>query len=268
MSIILPNSSQGAGIPAQWDDTITSVAVALITGNEPAVLVEDLIFEANQTIEERTPVGFNANGRLVAAQSTVEASGTLTFGGTGTANDTIIIGSVTYTLKAAPDAVANEIKIGASAAETALNLVAAINGDDNGAGTKFGSATVAHPDVRAEIASPGVVTIIARVGGTAANSIGTTESGSNTSFGAATLTGGTAVPTNRAIGITVTKVVTGAGGEYKGAPVYRGGCFNPLALNWHASYSTEEEKIRAFQGAPTPTNIIMRRPKTATVALP
>lgn len=267
VAILIPNTSQSAGIPAQWEDTISATDVALVTGDTPHIVTEDLLVEASQVLAALTVVGLNANGRIVPATSTVEASGTLTFSGVGTAADTVTIGSTVYTLRAAPTTVAGEVKIGATASETAANLVAAIMGDDAGSGDEYGSLTTAHPDVDAVAVGP-VVTVTAKVGGTAGNSIATTEVSTSASFGAATLTGGTATPIQRAIGILVAAITTGAGGEFKGAPVYRAGVFNPLALVWDASFSTEAEKLAAFRGAPTPTNIIMRRPKTATVATP
>lgn len=138
----------------------------------------------------------------------VRATEDLTFTDVGTADETVTIGSVTYTLKAAP-AEANEIDIGASATETAANLAAAINGGA-GEGTAYGTGTVAHPDVFAS-ADTGVVTVTARVYGTAGNSIATTETSAVASFGAATLSGGTiaAVQTeavaaaNRAKGVSI-----------------------------------------------------------------
>lgn len=69
----------------------------------------------------------------------------------------------------------------------------------------------------------------------------------------------------QAIGINLIPVVTPATGAKKAAPTYRGGCFNPDKLNWPASFDTEAEKFNAFNGAPTPTSIVIRRPKTATV---
>ncbi|MDR3474331.1 MAG: hypothetical protein P4M09_21990 [Devosia sp.] len=266
MSIVIPNRSQTAGIPRQWDDTISAVDIALVTGDTPSIVTEDLEVAANQNLPALSVVGFDANGRLVKATSTVEATGALTFSGTGTAADTVTIGTTVYTLAVAPDVTVNEVKIGATAAETAANLAAAVNGGD-GAGDLYGSATLPHPDVVASAAGA-VVTITAKVGGTAGNSIATTEAGTGTSFGAATLTGGTATPSSRAIGVLIIAVVTDGSGLYKAAPVYRAGVFNPLALVWDASFSTEAEKLGAFRGAPTPTNIVLRRPKTATVSLP
>lgn len=264
VAITIPNKSQTAGIPAQWDDTISAADVALITGNVPELLTEDILVAPSQTLAALTVVGLDASGRLVAATSTVEASGVLTFSGVGTANDTVTIGSKVYTLKAAPTTVANEVKIGATAADTANNLLAALTGGA-GAGTLYGSLTTSHPDVTATLASAGVINLVAKVGGTAGNSIATTETSTDASFAASTLTSGTATPVSRAIGILVVAVTSDASGVFKGAPVYRGGCFNPDALTWDASYSTDLEKFAAFRGAPTPTNIIIRRPKTASV---
>lgn len=71
--------------------------------------------------------------------------------------------------------------------------------------------------------------------------------------------------TTQAIGITVIASVTDASTNYKGMPVYRMGCFNPDALNWPASYNTDALKFAAFNGAPSPTAIVIRRPKTLSV---
>jgi hypothetical protein len=140
MAVNVPDRTQSAGIPVQWEDTITAAEIGLITGNEPALVTQDLIVAANQNIPALTPVGFNGAGALVPAVS------------------------------------------------------------------------------------------------------GTTA----------------------AIGILIVATVTGAS-PARGAPVYRAGCFNPDRLNWDASYDTDAKKFAAFAGAPTPTNIIMRRIKTATV---
>lgn len=141
MAINLPNNAQTAGIPAQWDDTISAAAGSLITGDEPAVLTVDMIVAASQVIPALTPVGLDGAGRLVPAVSGVTA----------------------------------------------------------------------------------------------------------------------------ALGITVVAITTSASVTYTGAPIYRGGCFNPDLINWPASYDTEVERMNAFNGAPSPTNIIMRRPRAHTI---
>lgn len=66
----------------------------------------------------------------------------------------------------------------------------------------------------------------------------------------------------RPIGVLVTAVVTGTGNT-RAAPVYRGGCLNPDALVWDASFDDEFKKVRAFEGAPWPTRIIIRESRQA-----
>lgn len=62
------------------------------------------------------------------------------------------------------------------------------------------------------------------------------------------------------IGITTVAVLPGSPSGTK-VPVYRSGCFNPAALNWGASYNTDELKRRAFEG--TGAEIVI---KTSPVA--
>lgn len=68
----------------------------------------------------------------------------------------------------------------------------------------------------------------------------------------------------QAIGITIAAITTDSSTSYKGVGVYRGGCFNKAAINWPASYDTDAKKIGAFRGAPTPTSIVVKTPKTYT----
>lgn len=70
----------------------------------------------------------------------------------------------------------------------------------------------------------------------------------------------------KAIGVLSYAVNTtgeAAGAKYAG--VYRMGVFNPDLLKWHSGYATDAARIKAFEGAPSPTAIIIRRPKTMTV---
>ena len=46
--------------------------------------------------------------------------------------------------------------------------------------------------------------------------------------------------------------------------VMRQGVFNPNLLTFDASYGTDEQKRLAFEGAPSPTSIILRKPETMT----
>lgn len=113
-----------------------------------------------------------------------------TFSGVGSVDDTITIGGVVYTLKAAPTTVANEVKIGGSAALTAANLAAAINLTGT-PGTDYGSLTVIHPTVSAAVEGA-VVTVTAKTAGVGGNAIVLAESGTGFSWagGAVLLSGG------------------------------------------------------------------------------
>lgn len=126
-------------------------------------------------------------GVLPGVAAAIAAVGQLTFVGVGLEGKKITIGSVTYTLKAAPT-VANDVDIGADAATTAANLAAAINGGA-GEGTAYGTGTVEHPDVTAE-ALLNIVTVTAIVAGIAGNSIATSSDHTDVVAGAATLQDG------------------------------------------------------------------------------
>lgn len=273
MATITPtNYGDRAGIPRQSSDDIALVLEGLITGNEPAILSQDLIFALNQgTIPARTPVGFDANGDVVAAsqgfQAGSAASGVLTLSGNAVAAETVTIGTTVYTWRATVGTTANEVLVGANAAASAANLIAAINGGA-GAGTLYGSATAIHPDVAARSNGSGIVGLVAKTAGLAGNAIASTETMTNGAFGAATLAGGLDQAGVRSIGITIFDVVTPSSGSKIGAPIYRGGCFNPALINWPASFDTDAKKFAAFNGAPSPTDIVIRAVKTGTVVLP
>jgi len=109
----------------------------------------------------------------------VKATGTLTLSGTGTAADTVTINGHLITMVAS-GAAGQQINVGASATATAQNLKTYIN---------------AHPATGVvATGSAAVLTLTALVGGVAGNAITTTEVGTATAFGAATLTGGATGP--------------------------------------------------------------------------
>lgn len=121
----------------------------------------------------------------------VSATGSLTFGDVGSNNDTVDIGAETYTLKtvlSTGPTVSFEVLIGATAAETAANLAAAVNAGA-GIGTKYSTGTTANADATATVTGS-VVNLTATAVGAAGNSVGTTESCSVATFTNATLTGG------------------------------------------------------------------------------
>lgn len=202
----------------------------------------------------------NFMGELLGGDgSGLVASGVGTFAGVGLAGETITIDGVVYTLRAAP-ALANEVKIGATAAASAQNLADAINADPDAilAGT-IGPDTEPHPTVSATVAGA-VVTVRANNPGTAGNALATTETSATLfSWGAATLAGGTdeAAGGIRPIGITTVDAITGAGVTAKVA-LFTSGCFNPDALIWDDSFNTDEKKKHAFVGSPLGVIIILK----------
>lgn len=72
----------------------------------------------------------------------------------------------------------------------------------------------------------------------------------------------------QAIGIIMFPVTTGATGALPVGRILRGGCLNPDMLVWPASYTTTAHKLNAFEGAPSPTQIIVRGLSSYTPVLP
>lgn len=84
---------------------------------------------------------------------------------------------------------ANDVLIGADAEAAIDNLVLAITGGA-GAGTNYGTGTVAHTTVTAAKATASTMTVTAKTKGVAGNSIATTTTADHCSFGAAHLAAG------------------------------------------------------------------------------
>lgn len=103
--------------------------------------------------------------------------------------DTVTIGAKVYTFKTALTPTEGQVLIGANAAAAMANLKSAIMHTGT-PGTDY-SVAAANTDVSATSDATHVYLTALR-GGTAGNSIATTEAGTHTSFGAATLTGGIA----------------------------------------------------------------------------
>jgi len=116
-----------------------------------------------------------------------KATGTLTMAGNMVANKIVTIGDRVYTARANP-AAANEFKVGADAGASLDNLIAAINGAA-GAGTLYGTGTVAHALVTGSAGAGDTLVATAKDYGIAGNAIVSTTN-ANGSWGAATLAGG------------------------------------------------------------------------------
>jgi len=121
----------------------------------------------------------------------VAASQTLTFSGNAVAAETVVVGGVTYTWRASVGSTANEVLVGADAAASAQNLYDAINATASVSGTKYGSATVKNPLVKATAVTATTVVVKAKTAGTIGNLIASTETMTNGAWGAALLAGGT-----------------------------------------------------------------------------
>jgi hypothetical protein len=59
------------------------------------------------------------------------------------------------------------------------------------------------------------------------------------------------------VGITTAPVIDN--GTDQKLQVFKSGCFNPDALNWHASFNTDDLKRLAFKGGESPLIFIQKR---------
>lgn len=114
--------------------------------------------------------------RVSAGTGSAKASLAVTVDTNPSNAETITIAGQTYKFvtNLTSPAVANEVKIGAAAANTASNLAAAITAG-TGAGSVYGEGTVANADVTASVASA-VITLTAKEAGYAGNLLGYTAS--------------------------------------------------------------------------------------------
>ena len=148
-----------------------------------------------------------------AVSSGTKAAQTLTMSDTPSNGQTVTIGHKTYKWVTAALAADGDVLIGASAATTVTNLIAAIN-LAVGAGTTYASATTAHPDkIVASSGGSGILTATAPKVGADFNSLATTTTSSQGLWGGATFTGGTNVASNTdAIAYYLTVDLAGASG--------------------------------------------------------
>lgn len=130
------------------------------------------------------------------AITTTEAIGTGSWGGATLAGgffDTVTIGTKVYTFQTNMLNLDGRVQIAATTSDSIANLIAAINRGP-GEGTRYALAMTAHPDVTAVVGAGTSVVTTAKYGGPAGNTIATTETSTNASWGAATLTGGSGSP--------------------------------------------------------------------------
>lgn len=244
----------------------------VMSGDTPPIVTDGPELVAQSTdLPAFSVVGRDEDGALtlatlagaVGGEGFDSASQLMTFTTPPDVDDTVTIDGVVYTWKAAPTTVARQVKTGATNAEASANLTAAINADPAGSGTLFGSLTTAHPTVYAVNESATLMRVYAKIPGLAGNAIATTQTGDESAWSAATLAGGEGIGVVP-LGITPTVLLTGVGVTTT-TDIMRQGCFDPDALNWDASFVTDDQKRRAFEGSPSPTNIVLRRRKNGPV---
>ncbi len=123
----------------------------------------------------------------------VAATGTLTLTANPTAGETVTIGAITYTFVAGSPGT-NQVTIGGTASGSIDNLIYAVNMSGGNPGTTHGSGGTANASVTAAAGTGDTMDVTAITPGTTANSVATTETLANGSWGAATLAGGTGTP--------------------------------------------------------------------------
>lgn len=123
----------------------------------------------------------------------VAANATLTLSGQPANNDTVTINGVVYTFQTTLTNVAGNVKIGTDVATTLINLRNAVN-RGAGAGSRYATATVAHPNVQASATATTLVAT-ALFPGTSGNAFTKAEAGANSAWdgggGGTTFSGGT-----------------------------------------------------------------------------
>lgn len=119
-----------------------------------------------------------------------KATETLTLSANMSDGDTVTIGTTVYRIKSTM-AQAFDVQLGGSADATIDSLVSAVLFTSGGEGVDYFAGTTIHPDVTAVNGTGDVMDITAKIGGTAANSIVTTETSGTASWGDTSMSGGT-----------------------------------------------------------------------------
>lgn len=158
------------------ENGLTALGLTNLSGYDGTVAADGTVPAQDKTVAGVTGAG-------------VQATGTLTSTGNFTDGDTVTIGSKVYTMQDTLTNVDGNVKIGASATASLLNLARAINDSGGTPGTDYAAAMTAHPSVTATSDATTVV-VTAILSGTAGNSIATTEVSTAVSWGGATLSGG------------------------------------------------------------------------------
>lgn len=182
----LTATARSGGVATSWKEAVGGPTRSLALSATVAAREVAMLFGASGNSLAGAPDG--AFTLTATYPNGVAAAGTLTFAANATATKTVTIGSRVYTFVAALTA-ANQVLIGASASASLDNLIAAINGA-SGAGTTYGTGTVAHALGTASAGTGDTLVFTATTVHSSQNSIATTTTVTSGSWGAATLAGG------------------------------------------------------------------------------
>lgn len=141
------------------------------------------------TLEGKLVDAWRSNLNDATPPAAAYASETLTLTGQPLDTETVTIGTKTYTFQATLTDVDGNVLIGATASDSLDNLIAAIT-LGAGAGSTYAASTTLHPTATAAAGAGDTMDATAKKAGTAGNSIATTETLTNGSWGAATMSGG------------------------------------------------------------------------------
>lgn len=228
----------------------------ILFGDTPAIASQTIMVSPAGDVDLDIFSVVTEAGAMAVFTPGVSADEDITFSGVGVATETVTIAGVVYTMTAAVTD-PGDVLIGATATESAENLVAAINATPGDAGTKYGVGTLENDFVSA-VNAAGVVTVTAKVVGTVGNTISlATDSAAHITVGAATLSGGTAASSN-AYGVLATEAHLAAGVSAV-LPVYRAGHFDGGALKWDSSFNSEARQRVAFEGTKSPSILVSHK---------
>ena len=168
--------------PAGVGDPISIVG----EGFEPSTLCTITCVEEGWQSE----ITSDASGFFGTDDVADHAIATLTLSGNAVDNETVVIGGRTYRWKNTLAQV-DDVKIGASASASLDNLKATLNLTGT-VGVEYFTGQTIHATVTAGKKTATTLLMYAKTGGTGGNSLGSTETMTNGSFGGANFAGGTA----------------------------------------------------------------------------
>jgi hypothetical protein len=194
---VLTNVDGNVLIGASAAATIVNLVAAVTLGSGSGTLyAADMVTHPTATAADGTGDTIDVTALVAGLAGNVDTTETMTNGSfanatliNGTDEDAVTIGTKVYTFQTVLTNFDGNVLIGANAAATIVNLVAAILLTP-GAGTLYADFMTKHPDVVAADGTGDTVDVTAILPGTPGNAIATTETLANGSFGAVTLENG------------------------------------------------------------------------------